>query len=183
MALTIPDKPAGARYTVTMYDPDLSPHDLVMGLIRGGKAPLPAMPPGCVCCDAATERRQRMNLSTDRLDVTPIEVLVCEACRDHAFAESFAGHVIAWSAALAIPSIGIGIAIASAAVVVICGLLAIGAIALAIVRARRRRARVRAGHHALAVHVAPGKTVVKTTNRRLVAGVVELNPRSARYVS
>ena len=108
---------------------------------------------------------------------------MCEACGEHALTETFGGIVIAFGFVFTISALLLATAFASVVFIVIFSLLTLGLVGLARLRLSDRRARALGGHHAIAMIVTPGKTVVSTSNRRLVDDIIELNRRSVHYVN
>lgn len=148
---------------------------------RGTRVIVPVFGATCVCCNAATERLQYYNPSTDRVRAGSIPVPVCIDCKGHAMVTPTG----LWLAMLALllggVLGGIGIHRSDVEEVAIGAVLAAGAVTWFVALFVRMRRWRRAGHHpGLTMNVDTGRCVLQTTNVTLADALVATNPFARR---
>jgi len=176
--MNIPSKPVGRIYAVVMKSPDFSRWKLASMGAFGGEATAPTVAAGtrCTCCNVPTTRTQKLDASTDRIEVEPFDLPVCLDCKDHALRRTIVEAMMGIGL-IVLGALGaLGVMNESPALMIAGFAPAASLITFLFLRRARRFAFARAGHHAgLEIGAHAGLTVVRTSNRRLVEELVARN--------
>jgi hypothetical protein len=159
---------------------------------RGGGRPVfvvPSFGRSCVCCNAdANGRMQPCDPSTERMTAAPVQMPVCDACKDHAMQSAIAPRL---HSLLVVLGIALVVGGAPGAIfgahdrhdLVVWAMVALGvamvmagALGLRAMARRDRRDQI-AGHHArLMFSVAYGRMLLDTSNEELARELIARNP-------